>query len=162
MPSQRWLKRTLDGLIVLLVAWLLLVAAYVSLGRQFVPAIADYQVELLDWAQEKSGRFIVLDRLEGEMQGAQPVLSLRGLQVHADENPTSPVLFALEDVTARIDIWASLWQQRPVMDALQIEGLALELTEDEQGRWQLYGLGDRQVSENGLDDALELILDQRH
>jgi uncharacterized protein (TIGR02099 family) len=161
MPSQRWLKRTLDGLIVLLVAWLLLVAAYVSLGRQFVPAIADYQVELLEWAQEKSGRFIVLDRLEGEMQGAQPVLSLRGLQVHADENPTSPVLFALEDVTARIDIWASLWQRRPVMDALQIEGLALELTEDEQGRWQLYGLGDRQVSENGLDDALELILDQR-
>lgn len=161
MLWQRWSMRTLDGLMVLLVAWLLLVAAYVSLGRQFVPAIADYQVELLDWAQEKTGRFILLDGLEGEMQGAQPVLSLRGLQVHADDSPVSPVLFALEDVTARIDIWSSLWQRRLVMDALQIEGLALELIEGAEGRWQLYGLGDQLVSETGLDQALELLFDQR-
>ncbi|MFO7704679.1 MAG: hypothetical protein R6V43_06030, partial [Halopseudomonas sp.] len=161
MLWQRGLKRTLDGLIVLLVAWLLLVAAYVSLGRQFVPAIADYQVELLDWVQEKTGRAILLDQLEGEMQGAQPVLKLRGLQVHADGNPASPVLFALEDVIARVDIWSSLWQRRLVMDALQIEGLALELVEDSQGRWRLYGLGDREASETGLDDALEVLLEQR-
>ncbi|WP_339650234.1 YhdP family protein [Halopseudomonas pelagia] len=161
MHWQRWLKLTLDGLIVLLVVWLLLVAAYVSLGRQFVPAVADYQVELLDWVQEKTGRYILLDKLEGEMQGAQPVLTLHGLQVHADANPASPVLFALEDVIARVDIWSSLWQRRLVMDALQIEGLALELVEDGEGRWQLYGLGDRDVGETGLDDALEVLLDQR-
>lgn len=161
MHKQRWLKRTLDGLIVLLVVWLLLVAGYVSLGRQFVPAVADYQVELLDWIQEKSGRYILLDQLEGQMQGAQPVLKLHGLQVHADASPHSPVLFALEDVTARVNVWSSLWQRRLVMDALQIEGLALELVEDSEGRWQLFGLGDREVSETGLDDALEVLLGQR-
>lgn len=161
MRWQRWLKRTLDGLIVLLVAWLLLAAAYVSLGRQFVPAIADYQAELLSWTQEKTGRYILLDSLAGEMQGANPVLSLRGLQVHADASPDSPVLFALEDVTARIDIWSSLWQQRLVMDALQVEGLALELVENAEGRWRFYGLGDLQTSQMGLDQALELLFDQR-
>ncbi|MFN3580241.1 MAG: YhdP family protein [Pseudomonas sp.] len=161
MLWQRWLKRSLDVLIVLLVAWLLLAAAYVSLGRQFVPAIADYQAELLAWAEEKTQRAILLKSLQGEMQGSQPVLSMRGLQVHADADPESPVLFALDDVTARIDIWSSLRQRALVMDALQIEGLALELVEDAEGNWQLYGLGDRRTGTQGLDTALEMLFDQR-
>ena len=53
MHKQRWLSRVLDGLILLLVAWLLVAAAYVSLGRQFVPAIADYRAELLQWVEDK-------------------------------------------------------------------------------------------------------------
>mgnify|MGYP006175308409 CR=1 FL=1 len=66
--------------------------------------------------QSQDGRVVALNAADGAVlwsfEVTVPVLSLRGLQVHADESPTSPVLFALEDVTARIDIWASLWQQR--------------------------------------------------
>ncbi|WP_373185350.1 YhdP family protein [Halopseudomonas sp.] len=161
MPSQRWLIRILDGLIVMLVVWLLAAAAYVSLGRQFVPAIADYREELLTWAQENTGRFISLDELRGEMQGWQPVLEMRGLRVHEQHDPASPTLLALDNVTARIDVWTSLWQRQLVMDALQIEGLELELIEDARGRWRLHGLGARPAGDYDLDAGLKMLFEQR-
>lgn len=161
MLNQRWLIRILDGLIVTLVVWLLAAAAYVSLGRQFVPAIADYREELLTWAQETSGRAISLDQLRGEMQGWQPVLALRGLRVHEQRDPASPALLALDNVTARIDIWTSLWERRLVMDALQVEGLVLELTEDAEGSWRLHGLGARLAGDYDLDSALRVLFEQR-
>lgn len=154
MLWQRWLTRGLNGLIWLLVAWLLAAAAYVSLGRQLVPVVADYQAELVAKAETLSGRHIELRSLSGEMQGSQPVLTLRGLRVHENADPDSPVLFDLDDVTARLDVWRSLWLRRPVMDALQIRGLALALSEDEQGQWHLQGLGERTRQVGGLEQAL--------
>ena len=154
MLWQRWLTRGLNGLIWLLVAWLLAAAAYVSLGRQLVPVVADYQAELVAKAESLSGRHIELRSLSGEMQGSQPVLTLRGLRVHENAAPDSPVLFDLDDVTARLDVWRSLWLRRPVMDALQIRGLALALSQDEQGRWHLQGLGERTRQVGGLEQAL--------
>tara|TARA_R110001592_G_scaffold298362_1_gene569080 strand:- start:77831 stop:81703 length:3873 start_codon:yes stop_codon:yes gene_type:complete len=161
MHKQRWLSRVLDGLILLLVAWLLVAAAYVSLGRQFVPAIADYRAELLQWVEDKTGRAITLDSLRGEMQGSQPVLTLRGLRVHETSDPAGPTLLALDHVTARIDVWASLWQRRLVMDALQIEGLALELVQEAEGRWRLHGLGERLTGDFDLDATLSMLFEQR-
>lgn len=161
MATQRWLTRILEGVIVVLVVWLLAAAAYVSLGRQFVPAIADYRAELLEWAREASGRAISLEGLQGEMQGWQPVLKMRGLRVHEQSDPASPTLLALDRVTARVDIWTSLWERRPVMDALQVEGLSLELIEDAEGRWRLHGLGERVAGNYDLDTALDMVFEQR-
>ena len=161
MSWQRWLRRFLDGLILLLVGWLLLAAAYVSLGRQFVPAVADYQAELVAWVERETGRAIELHSLQGEMQGAQPVLTLRGLRVHEAADPDSPVLLDLEHVTARVDVFSSLWHRQPVMDALQLEGLSLEVIEDAEGNWQLSGLGQSTPEVNGLDRALQRLFEQR-
>ena len=161
MSWQRWLRRFLDGLILLLVGWMLLSAAYISLGRQFVPAVADYQVELVEWVEQQTGRAIELQDLRGEMQGAHPVFTLRGLRVHEAADPTSPVLFDLQHVTARVDVFASLWHRQPVMDALQLEGLSLEVIEDADSHWRLEGLGQNETTGDGLDRALEQLFDQR-
>ncbi|GGI88017.1 YhdP family protein [Halopseudomonas pertucinogena] len=161
MNGARWLRRLLDGLILLLISWLLLTAAYVSLGRQFVPALADYQDELVQWVQQQTGRAIELDSLQAEMQGSQPVLTLQGLRVHEGADRNSPVLLELQHVTARVDVFASLWQREPVMDALQLEGLELEFIEDEEGSWRLSGLGQSDPNSGGLDRALQRVFDQR-
>ena len=161
MQWQRWIKQGLNGLILLLVAWLLLAAAYVSLGRQFVPAIANYQSQLVAEAESLTGRYIRLGGLSAQMQGAQPVFRLRGLEVHADADPGSPVLFALDNVTARLDVWKSLWHRRLMMDALQIEGLSLSVSEDAQGPWHLRGLGRQTQSLGGLDQAIKTLREQR-
>lgn len=161
MNWQRWLRRFLDSLILLLVGWLLLAAAYVSLGRQFVPAVADYQEELVSWVEQQTGRAIELSSLQGQMQGAQPVFTLRGLRVHEGVSRDSPVLLELDHVTARVDVFASLWHRQPVMDALQLEGLALEVLQDAQGHWRLTGLGPQEASVDGLDRALEMLFEQR-
>ena len=161
MSWQRWLRRFLDGLILLLVGWLLLAAAYVSIGRQFVPAVADYQVELVEWVEQQTGRAIQLQKLTGEMQGAQPVLTLRGLRVHETAEVGSPVLLDLDHVMARIDVFASLWQRQPVMDALQLQGLSLEIIENADGEWRLMGLGQQSTAADGLDRALQQLFEQR-
>ena len=161
MPWSRWTQRTLELLIWLLAAWLIAAAAYVSLGRLLVPAVADYQQQVVSWFEQASGRAISLQQLQGEMQGSQPVLKLQGLRVHANADPDSPVLFALDRVNARLDVFASLWQQRPVMDALQIEGLAFELLEDAAGVWRLQGLGESGNDPLALKDLADLLLSQR-
>lgn len=161
MVRQAWLRRALDGLILILVVWLLAAAAYISLGRQFVPAVADYQAELVAKAEAMSGRAIVLDSLSGEMQGSQPVFTLRGLQVHAAADLDSPILFALDNVTARLDVFASLWRREPVLDALQIEGLELEVIEEVDGRWVLQGLGSQGGFDGDIDEVVDRLLSQR-
>ena len=161
MNWSRWCRRILDSLILLLISWLLLAAAYVSLGRQFVPALADYRAELVQWVEQQTGRAIDLQGLEAEMQGAHPVLTLRGLRVYEAADRDSPVLLELQHVTARVDVFASLWQRQPVMDALQLEGLALEFIEDADGRWQLSGLGRSEPESGGLDRALQRLFEQR-
>lgn len=161
MRGQRWLIQGLNGLILLLVGWLLLAAAYVSLGRLLVPTVANYQQELVTQVEQLTGRHIELRSLQGQMQGAQPVLTLRGLRVHESQQPDSEVLFDLDDVTARLNVWRSLWLRRPVMDALQIRGLALSLSEDEQGQWHMQGLGERTRRLGALEQAIGTLKQQR-
>lgn len=161
MNRQRLLRRTLDVFILALIAWLLLAALYVSLGRQFVPIVADYQAELVARAEQATGRAIELKDLTGEMQGAQPVFTLRGLTVHAEADPASPVLFALDHVVARLDVFASLWQRQPVMDALQLQGLTLEVIESADGNWALQGLGRRDAPPMKLQEVADRLFSQR-
>lgn len=161
MSGSRWYRRFLNSLILLLISWLLLAAAYVSLGRQFVPALADYQDELVAWVERETGRAIDLQSLDAEMQGSQPVFTLQGLRVYQEAERDSPVLLELQHVTARLDVFASLWQRKPVMDALQLEGLALEFIQNAEGQWLLSGLGEGDSPSDGLDQALQRLSDQR-
>lgn len=160
MNGSRWFRRFLDSLILVLISWLLLAAAYVSLGRQFVPALGDYQAELVAWVERETGRAIDLHSLDAEMQGSQPVFTLQGLRVYEATDRDGPVLLDLQHVTARVDVFASLWQRKPVMDALQLEGLELAFIEDADGQWKLSGLGDSDPQGGGLDQALQRLFDQ--
>jgi uncharacterized protein (TIGR02099 family) len=155
MAWRLGVRRLLDVLILALVVWLLGAAAYVSLGRLLVPAIADYREELVARAEVLFERRISVRTLAGEMQGAQPVLLLRGLRVQASLDPDSAVLLELDNVTARLDLFASLWRRQPVLDAVQVEGLALEVHEEEDGRWILQGLG----ATGALEPDIEAVLD---
>lgn len=161
MIWQAALRRVLNLVILTLVAWLLLTALYVSFGRLFVPVVADYKQALIERVERSTGRAITLERLVGEMQGAQPVFTLRGLTVHESDDPDSPVLLALDHVVARIDLFATLWRRQPVMDALQLQGLSLEVIQGVDGRWALQGLGRREARPIALQDIADTLFRQR-
>jgi uncharacterized protein (TIGR02099 family) len=161
MGWRMGVRRLLDALIIGLVTWLLGTAAYVSTGRLLVPAVADYREELVARAETLFGRAIIVQDLTGEMQGAQPVFLLRGLRVHASRDEDSPILFELDNVTARLDLFASLWHRRPILDALQAEGLALEIIEETDGRWLLQGLGGNDQFKPDADAVLDALNDLR-
>ena len=161
MTRQAALRRTLNLIILGLTAWLLLTALYVSVGRLLVPVVADYREQLVERVERSTGRAITLDGLTGEMQGAQPAFALRGLTIHESADANSPVLFALDHVVARIDLFASLWRRQLVMDALQVEGLSLEVIQQPDGRWALQGLGRREARPIALQEVAETLLRQR-
>ncbi|SDS88912.1 TIGR02099 family protein [Halopseudomonas xinjiangensis] len=161
MSWQGALRRTLNVVILALAAWLLLTALYVSFGRLLVPIVADYREQLVARVEQSTGRAITLEKLSGEMQGAQPVFTLRGLTVHETLDSESPVLLALDHVVARLDLFASLWRRQPVMDALQLEGLSLEIAQAEDGRWTLKGLGRREAEPLVLQDVADTLFRQR-
>jgi len=74
------------------------------------------------------------------MQGAQPVLSLRGLQVHAMKSRRSRYCSAGRcSLPHRIS--GQPLATAAVYGCTPIEGLALELTEDDKGAGKLYGRG---------------------
>lgn len=114
---------------------LILLALYVSLGRQLLPLIGDYRPELVAKASQALGMPVGIGRLEGAWSGLAPVLVAGDVSVGS-----GPGALHLERVRVVPSLWRSLVSLRPQVDTLQVEGLQLTLEQGEDGRWALQGL----------------------
>ncbi|MFK8329269.1 YhdP family protein [Pseudomonas sp. BJa5] len=112
-----------------------LVALYVSLGRQLVPLVAEYRAEIEDKAEQALGLPVHIGSLEGHWSGLAPILAVKDIQV--GEGTTALRLDAVKVVP---DLWASLTERQLRLANLEVGGLQLRLREDEQGAWALDGL----------------------
>ena len=112
-----------------------LVALYVSLGRQLVPLVAEYRAEVEDKAEQALGMPVHIGSLEGHWGGLAPVLVVKDIQV--GEGATA---LRLDGVKVVPDLWASLSERQLRLANLEVGGLHLSLHEDEQGAWTLDGL----------------------
>ena len=112
-----------------------LVALYVSLGRQLVPLVAEYRADVERKAQQALGLPVHIGALEGRWSGLAPVLRVRDLQLGAGADA-----LRLDDVKAVPDLWASLKAREVRLARIQLSGLQLIVREDEQGAWALEGM----------------------
>ncbi|WP_332772936.1 YhdP family protein [Pseudomonas sp. ESBL1] len=112
-----------------------LVALYVSLGRELVPLVAEYRAEVESKAEQALGLPVHVGALEGRWSGLAPVLRVRDLQVGEGASA-----LRLDEVKAVPDLWASLKARELRLARIQLGGLQLILREDEQGAWALEGL----------------------
>ncbi len=112
-----------------------LVALYVSLGRELVPLVAEYRADLESKAEQALGLPVHVGALEGRWSGLAPVLRVRDLQL--GEGATA---LRLDDVKVVPDVWASLTAREVRLARIQLGGLQLILRENEQGAWSLEGL----------------------
>lgn len=122
----------------LLALGLVLLALYVSLGRQLVPLVAEYRDDLARQASTQLGLPVTIGGLEGHWQAFSPIIVVRDIQV--GEGSES---LRLERVRLTPDILGSLMTRQPRVDSLELEGLHLTLREDEQGQWHADGLPSR-------------------
>lgn len=123
-----------------------LVALYVSLGRQLVPLVAEYRAEVQEKAEQALGMPVHLGALEGRWSGLSPIL--RGRDVQLGEGNAA---LRLDDVKVVPDLWASLLAREVRLSRIHLGGLQLHLREDEQGAWKLEGLPER--DDQPLDPA---------
>ncbi|MHA6492583.1 YhdP family protein [Pseudomonas borbori] len=118
---------------------LIAAAFYVSLGRELVPLVAEYRLEIEDKAAAALRMPVRIGSLEGRWRGLSPLLLAHDLQLGEGDNS-----LVLDQVRVVPDVLGSLLARQPRIKALELEGLQLRLTQDEQGRWTLDGLPQRE------------------
>lgn len=122
---------------------LVLVATYVSLGRQFMPAVSGYVSFFEEQLLERVGVPVSIESLVGDFQGFNPILHVKGLNllVSDSESPNleSSALF-LQSASVVVDVPQSIWQRSLVLEDFVVESLQLNFDQLESGAWQMRGL----------------------
>ncbi|WP_296272093.1 YhdP family protein [Pseudomonas sp. UBA6323] len=131
-------------------AVLVLAALYVSLGRELVPLVAEYRLELEDRATEQLGVPVRIGSLEGRWRGFAPVLVARDVRLGAEGAGLS-----LERVQLLPDVSGSLLARQPRIAHLQVDGLQLNVQQNAEGGWQLQGLPQRDGPEPNVERLLK-------
>ena len=125
----------------LLVVSVVLLAAYVSAGRQFMPAISGYSEFVENQIFEITGVPVQVESLQGGFSGFNPVIEVNGLsmQVAADPDIPESIERALDfdRGTVVVDMARSIWQRRWVLQEFVVERLELELEQTSDGGWLL-------------------------
>ena len=139
----------LRRLLGLVAVGLMLVALYVSLGRQLVPLVAEYRLEVQDKAQEMLGMPLSIGRLEGRWRDFTPQLLAHDVVLGE-----GGAAMRLDRLALEPDIGASLWARRLHLKAVEVAGIHLSLVQDGDGQWRVEGFPERQQpTETQIDIA---------
>ncbi|WCM52168.1 YhdP family protein [Pseudomonas sp. WJP1] len=114
---------------------LVVMALYVSLGRELAPLVAEYRAEVETKASEALGMPLQIGELKGSWSDFAPILSAHDVTVGEGANALH-----LENVRAVPDIWASLLARDVRIANLELNGLKISLKQGDDGAWSLEGL----------------------
>ncbi|MGE8190578.1 YhdP family protein [Pseudomonas sp. NPDC086278] len=114
---------------------LVLMALYVSLGRELTPLVAEYRADIETKASAALGMPLQIGKLEGNWSGFAPILLAHDVTVGDGVNA-----LRLDQVRAVPDLWASLLAREVRLAHLELNGLKISLKEGADGQWALEGL----------------------
>lgn len=114
---------------------LVLAALYVSLGRQLVPLVAEYRVEVQQKAQAVLAMPVQVGRLEGSWEGFAPRLLAHDVLLGEGDNA-----MRVDRIAVVPDLAASVWSRDWRLDRVEIGGVHLSLAEAADGKWRVEGL----------------------
>ncbi|MHA3734815.1 YhdP family protein [Pseudomonas sp. Eth.TT006] len=114
---------------------LVLMALYVSLGRELTPLVAEYRADIEDKASAALGMSLQIGELEGNWSGFAPILLAHDVMVGAGANA-----LRLDRVRAVPDLWGSLMAREVRIAHLELNGLKISVKEAQDGTWALEGL----------------------
>ncbi|MCQ4309665.1 TIGR02099 family protein [Pseudomonas stutzeri] len=117
---------------------LMLLALYVSLGRQLVPLVAEYRLEVQDKARELLDMPVALGKLEGRWDGFAPQLLAQDVILGAGD-----AAVRLDRLTLVPDVVASLLSRQLHFNAVEFAGVHLSLVQSAEGKWRVDGLPER-------------------
>ena len=149
---------------------LMLLAAYVSVGRMVMPRLIDYHAQIEAELSDRFGMRVTTQSLLGEWQGLQPAVNLQGVTMHPfasinQDPPLSKPILAISEIVIKLDVIDSLLALQPVFSLLMLDGVQVGLHQDSQGNWYVPGLPvrDEKSDRNPLDWLLlqkQLLLSQ--
>lgn len=151
------LKKTLSSLLTTCVVLLLLLAVYVSLGRQLMPYAVNYRADVESRLEAAIGQQIRIGALRGSWSGLNPLLSLQQVLISPASRLDSGETLLIDTLSLEVDVLASLLSRKVVLHNVDLQGPEFTVVELEDGRWQLQGFA--MPAEPGLtpDQLLELV-----
>ena len=153
--SAYWLNRVLW---VTLVTSLVLVAAYVSLGRYYIRYVEQYQHQLVQHITQYTGLKLSASRLYGQWSQLSPILTMENLQLHSPVPNGEPVL-NIHNISFQLDPLGSLLNGSLLIKRLRLFGIHCELEEVDPGKWQLKGYPSGEgETETDFDKLIDLLL----
>lgn len=114
---------------------LVLMALYVSLGRELAPLVAEYREEVETRGTDALGMPLRIGELKGSWRGFAPIVSAHDVTVGEGANALH-----LENVRAVPDLWASLMAREVRIAHLSLNGLKISVKQGDDGQWALEGL----------------------
>ena len=134
---------------------LVLMALYVSLGRELTPLVAEYRGEVETRGRDALGMPLQIGELKGNWSGFAPILSAHDVTVGEGANALH-----LEKVRAVPDLWASLLAREIRIAHLELNGLKISLKQGNDGEWALEGLpvrNDQPLDPEQLLNSLQMV-----
>ena len=118
MLAKNFKKLRQQTVLVIVVAVVLL-AAYVSIGRQFMPAVSQYRGFFEQQLSAVAGVPVSIDKLTGSFSGFNPILQIDGLNLKVSDSqesgqPTSGALY-FNSATIVLDVPMSIWRRQWVL-----------------------------------------------
>ena len=121
------------------VALVVVLAMYVSLGRYLMSNIGSYQPLILDQINSRLPFTVNAKQVRGEWLTFNPVLVLTELELSFPDPGVPPI--RLDEGRFILDTWESVTTRKLTGHQIQLEGLYLEGSLDEEGRLSIAGFG---------------------
>ncbi|MEX2321569.1 MAG: DUF3971 domain-containing protein, partial [Saccharospirillum sp.] len=129
--------------------WILLVAAYLALGRQFFPHVERYNAELALLLSDRLNASVSIGRLSGQWSQFNPILIAEDVQISST--------LSVERMLLEPALIQSLVTLSPVFKRFELTGFEANLIQTEQG-WSFAGVGGGSGRANPSDMSLEQVI----
>ena len=136
------IRKVSRQLMLLAIGCSVLLSIYIMSGRLIMPLVSGYSAYFEGRIVEYTGVPISINSLSGSFIGLNPQLRIDGLRLSigaAAEDQEAPAL-VFESAIIIVDVLQSIWQRRWILEDFTVETLEINITQSEDGYWQLAGL----------------------
>ncbi|MFT4671614.1 MAG: hypothetical protein ACI945_000950, partial [Pseudohongiellaceae bacterium] len=138
-------KKLRQQTVIVTVVAVVLMAAYVSIGRQFMPAVSQYTEFFEQQLSAVAGVPVSIEKLTGSFSGFNPILQIDGLNLKVSDGqesapPTSAGALYFSSATIELDVPKSIWRRQWVLQDFRVESLEINVEQTTSGSWQLQGM----------------------
>lgn len=133
------LKKTLSLLLTVGLVLLLVVAVYVSLGRQLLPYVVNYRADIESQLSAGIGQQVQIGSLQGGWSRFNPIISLQQVLIFPVGSSESAQVVLLDNLSLELDTWSSLISRRWVLANIEVVNPEFTLAEQDDGSWQVRG-----------------------
>ncbi|ROS01238.1 uncharacterized protein (TIGR02099 family) [Sinobacterium caligoides] len=139
---------------VLLFFLIVALAAYVSLGRYYLPKLTDYRQWIIEQVADNTGLKIDLAGLSGNWQAFSPGITVEGFRLYGANDAGQQEVLVVDELSVQFAALASLSHGQPIFDRLSLSGVKVVLKQRADGSWGLPGFLPGRQPKKGRSDGL--------